>query len=174
MAPTELDQLKAFLTDLDAAIVHAINRRQDLMPTHLHTPLGNLLPTYIARMSELRREVENASLRQRRALEDNGLTGPELNVKLAGFNANYTAFVNTKTDDSKVPGPSGRPTLRWLRPLKGVFNWANIILGSMTGIFGGKDAVEEIKKIIERGIEDGEDGDFTGGNMIFPHGQSPG
>jgi hypothetical protein len=79
-----------------------------------------------------------------------------------------TAFADSRTDDIKVSGFFGRLTFRWLRPLKGVLKWANIILGSMTAIFGGKDAVEEIKKVIEKGIEDGEDGEFSDGNIIFP------
>jgi len=46
--------------------------------------------------------------------------------------------------------------------LKKALSWADIIIGSIPeALFPGKGAVEEIKKVVERGIEDGDEFEFT-------------
>lgn len=58
---------------------------------------------------------------------------------------------------------------KWVRWLLKALKWANIIIGSIPEIlFPMKDAVEEVKLVVERGVEDGSDFKFTEPRGIFP------
>lgn len=160
-----IERLDTFLKDLDVVMIYAFERRQQIVPTYLQPSLGDVQPIYSERMAALRSEVSQATDEQRDALDRHGLNGPELAVKLVGFDGAYGGFLATRKDDALAPG-YGR--FRWLKFAKSALKWANIILGSFGGIFGAKDAVEEIKKVVEKGIEDGEDHEFSDDHIIFP------
>lgn len=161
----ELERLLVFLDRLQTLLLHALQHRTELMTPSMEQSFAALAPICETRMEALRAEVQGANPVQRAQLVRNGLTGPELDAKLAGFDAAFAGFEATQFDPQRQPDTG---QFRWAKWLKKGFGWGNIILGSFASIFSAKDAVEEIKKVIEQGIEDGEDYEYVDGNVIFP------
>lgn len=158
----DLERLVEFLDRLDEVILFALDRRTQLLTPPMVPFFELLIPSYRNRMGTLRSEVSNASPAQLAQLVRNGLTGTELDTKLAGFNTAYGGFIATKQTDV-IDETDGWP--RWRRWIKKAFGWGNVILKSFP--FGAKDPVEEIKGTIERGIDDAGDHEFSDGNIIF-------
>src|SRR5687767_12453037 len=90
--PDDRTLLLDFLRHLEELLNVAFKRRDEIMPEHLRDPLQEAWPQFQERMKALQRQLEELSEEQRTALTDHGLSGAELGVKLAGFNANYRGF----------------------------------------------------------------------------------
>ena len=76
-----------------------------------------------------------------------GLTGGQLRLKVTGFRRAVDRFRSAATDRLK----------------KGFFRrglrWANIILGSLGGVFVAAELIKEFKESIEASVDDREEAD---------------
>jgi hypothetical protein len=76
-----------------------------------------------------------------------------------------------RRNEEEIPQDEEEPKRsKWTRRLLKSFKWANIIIGSIPEhFFPMRGAVEEIKSVVERGVEDGNEFEFTEPEMsIFP------
>lgn len=74
-------------------------------------------------------------------LDQAGLSGPELDFKLAGLGAARAAGRTA---------PTRRPLRRWLK-------WIDVILGSLLAVTGIGEGVKELKEGVEAELEGGDE-----------------
>lgn len=178
--PDDAALLKTFLQSFSTLMEFAYEHRSEAMPIHLRVPLEFAWPEFITRMNKLQYEFSELDAERLSALREHGLTGDELRLKLAGFNASYDRFNNLKDSGQyrrSASGDRSKPLSwpkrvfgslgslfrskrveeekpKWLQWLYKALNWADIIIGSIPeALFPGKGAVEEIKKVVERGMK---------------------
>ena len=108
-------------------------------PAFIRVPL---LPQSLAkvqgRMGRVRGQIFSAP---DAALEDAGLTNPELQMKLGGFHAAFNRIVGL--------APFAIPS----DLLEKVLEWLNTILGSLAAVVPAAEGIRELKEVLERHLD---------------------
>jgi len=146
----DVDRLVEFLKQLDQLISFFFEVFLEVIPRYLQPSLRNVRQPYENRSNALKAELERRSPEQMQFLEDHGLTGVELDVKLAGFEGAFNEFQASRDD---------KEGMRWLPWLKRALDWAEIILGSL-GVFPPlaalAGALNELRGVVKNAIEAAE------------------
>ena len=131
--------LRQFLKEVEELIDHSLEQRATLIPRDLQSPFVDAWPDAKESLRTMRRElltIYNIDERLTRA----GLTGPQLALKLIGFQRALAALHDN-----------------WeRRPLWRTLGWANIILGSLASVLPGGEAIKEYKEALERAVGESE------------------
>ena len=140
-------RLEGLLADAESLLAVFVESHLALLPEPLRGPTLVAWPTVRDRFGSVRAALRKPTARIERGLETVGLTGPELVMKVAG----YAAARDQLETQRRQPKPPPRG-LGWL--FQRVFAWLNTILGSLSSVIPGVDAIKEFKEAIENGIED--------------------
>jgi|SRR6185436_10977640 len=137
MAVRDRLDLRRFFKDLDRFMRLVLKNRQLLLIESLHPLIDAIAPIYSRRM--------DAAVDSLRKIDDDylkahGLTGPELQIKLAGFQVALGSF------ERALAVAKDEPAAFWLttRRMEWVFDWAYIILGSLPG-----DLVRVLNELVQ-------------------------
>ena len=140
--PDDLSDLVAFLQALESQVfIPLLEQGRSLLRDDLAYPAIDAWPSVQRSLASLRNTLTDAQTRLdspvRRALEEIGLTGIQLQLKLQGFFGAIGRRV-------------GRLSRRWLRE---VLAWANVILGSLARVLPAAEVVKEYKECLEVALD---------------------
>lgn len=121
----------------------------DLLPDGMHGLYEMAIGEFVSRSSRLITQVERDWKRKHTALEAVGLTGVHLQLKHAGFSRALARYEKARESED--------PKADFIKPLKRVLRWINIVLGSLKAVFPGADFVKEYKDAVEAGVDEAED-----------------
>jgi hypothetical protein len=144
MSLEERKELVEFVEDVHGLLRDVVFEHPELLP-------GELLNLYGSAVSEVETHVIETRLALLEVppeslgdlddkLENAGLSGDQLALKLKGYWRAVTSFRQTL------------PHRRFL--LRRAFRWANVVLGSLAGVIGAAEPLKELKGVVEAGIED--------------------
>lgn len=140
IGPT-IDNLPDFLKEVEDLFDAIIKSWGDLLfKEKYRAPLADAWHELKDRLPALRKELDHPSTDLKDRLNDAGLTGRQLEVKLLGINEAWQRFREYGS-------------VRLLRRLLGFINDA---LGSLAAAVPGIEALDELKKIIERWLDGGD------------------
>jgi hypothetical protein len=132
--------LQQFLTEVEEVFAKVLEDRENLLPADLHDAFLEAWPEVRSRISRTRHDLTTiASVEER--LPEAGLTGKQLDLKLAGFGRALESLRR-----------------KWGRKLlKPVLKWANILLGSLAAVLPGAELIKEYKESLENAAEEMEE-----------------
>ncbi len=117
-------------------------QRLKFLPPHLQDPAKAAWPGVQARLREARQVLDSRWDELRPSLDEAGLTGDQLALKMAGFRHARSSWLSR----------------RLKRLLLGILKWLNIFLGSLGDVLRklvpGFEAVKEYKESLEHGLEE--------------------
>ena len=131
--------LQKFLNEVEELLQGVLDRRAELLPQDLHDYFLNAWQQVRISFSRARQSLSNVVESR---LEEIGLTGSQLALKLFGFRRLL---------------PLLGPGVWRVRVLKRILNWANIILGSLGAVLPPVELAKEYKDAIERAIDEAEE-----------------
>lgn len=159
-----------FVEDIDLLLGFVTLNKEVFFPSHLRRFVSPAWEVVQNRVRELRNLIEGSSSYRNLLpdLEAHGLTGAELNLKMANFEEGISDFrpvlyAGEITFDLSSEEKSGLRA--WIhRKLKK----GNVVLESLPGVVAG--GINEFKKIAEQAIEDVEHPERTRLPSVVPKG----
>jgi hypothetical protein len=136
-------RLADFLLILRDVLLRVLEYRQDLLPEHLWDPVQTAWPQANAAIAELQSDLTSPEdpIALDEQLNRVGLAGASLDYKLAGFNAVI----------GPVRPPQGKQHAGWFAR---VFEWSNVILGSLSEVLPDAEVLKGFKEAAEQGLKD--------------------
>jgi hypothetical protein len=138
--------LSELLSDAEALIGLLLDTYRLLLPEELHQPILVAWPRNRKRFALVRAILDQPTPSLEKGLEEVGLSGDDLALKVAGYGRARREL------DMAVAIPKPPRGLGWL--FQRVLAWLNIVLGSLSTVIPGAEAIKEFKDSIENGIED--------------------
>ena len=136
MNTQEREDLLRFLEETEKIMAEIVERREQLFRSGLRELIRQAWDEVRPRFGKLREGVTSGVFDDR--LEEVGLRGAQLELKMRGFGMALDEFRRSSTLDL----------------LKKLLDWINIILKSLASAIPGGEPIVELKEILEKEIEE--------------------
>jgi hypothetical protein len=142
--PDDVQRLREFLTAVETLLDNLVNHRTDVVSADLRPAFQSAWP-----------EAKNAFMKARAALESPdileslnavGLTGKQLDLKLAGVAAAKEQWENAEASPDAGPKPS--------RLLRKFLDWVDTVLGSLSVAVPWVELIAEYKDCVRNDVSD--------------------
>jgi len=137
---SDRNDLYQFVDDVHVILKQVVDWRELLFREELRQPIVDAWDELQSAFDDVKQRVESENLTSDEHLQQVGLMGKQLELKLKGFSGAWDKFKSWGS----------------VKILKTVLDWIDIILGSLASLIPGADAIEEFKDSAKKGIEESE------------------
>lgn len=153
----DLEKIRTFLFDLKEEISELLNMKEKVFRVYFHDPMSEAWPGLKDAFSKLDDNlfqldnynsdtIAESSLFQ--LLEDAGLTGTQLNLKIQAFYKSRDRWHKSRRIKFENSQVSRKP--RWRKSLKSMLSWGELLVGSLANSLSSlKLPIEIIKEFLE-------------------------